>query len=113
MGYFRFRQEEMLRRTYSEARYTRGGVVELAESIPGVLLNGIGTEPMGHAGLEDLYYVKEGRNELLGIFVPFIPARKTDRSIEIISPRAAPANLNEARDIPLPPRCLDRTFTRR
>lgn len=61
------------------------GVVELAKFIPEALLNGIGTEPMGHAGLEDLYYVRAGRNELPGTFLRFIPLRKTDRSIGIIS----------------------------
>lgn len=49
-----------------------GYVVEVGESIPRALLNGIGTEPKGHAELEDPYYVKEGRNELLGAFVSFL-----------------------------------------
>lgn len=50
----------------------------VGESIPRALLNGIDTDPGGHAELEDLYYVKEGRNELLGTFVSFVFARKVD-----------------------------------
>lgn len=50
----------------------------VGESIPKALLNGIDTDPRGHAELDDLYYVKEGRNELLGTFVSFVLAQKVD-----------------------------------
>lgn len=80
----RVRKIETLKRTRWKPR-GHEGVVELAKFIPEALLNGIGAEPMGHAGLEDLYYVIAERNELLGTFLQFIPVRKTDRSIEIIS----------------------------
>lgn len=70
-----------------------GYVVEVGESIPRALLNGIGTGPGGYAELEDLYYVKEGRNELLGTFVSFVLARKADRSIGIIFPSTTSSDL--------------------
>lgn len=56
----------------------------VGESIPKALLNGIDTDPRGHAELEDLYYVKKGQNELLGTFVSFVLARSIDYSIRII-----------------------------
>nr|KAF7406701.1 hypothetical protein H0235_014357 [Vespula pensylvanica] len=71
--------------------YFEGVVVELAQSIPKALLNGIDTEPLGHVKLEDLYYVTEGRNELPGTFLSRIPFPslpifgETDRSVGIIS----------------------------
>lgn len=88
-----FAREETVRKDALRAALYCGYVVEVGESIPRALLNGIGTAPRGHAELEDLYYVKVRRNELLGTFVSFLLARTADRSIGIISPATTDLDL--------------------
>jgi len=66
-------RSKMLRKN-ALAELARGYVADIGESIPGALLDGIASEPRGHTDLEDLYYVREGRNELPGTSASFVLA---------------------------------------